>query len=131
MIIDLSIKLSVDDLIVAIEQLPDEVLNEVVERVTTLQQQRQSAPVATPQAPTISAADAYHAADQALFGMIKDHGVRHESPMLIPKPKPCWLIPYRLADGTLLAIVPVDAHTGQVLLSREELARVQAQVSSL
>ena len=38
----------------------------------------------------------------------------------MPTPKPHWRIPYRFFDGTLVAIVNVDAHTAVVSLTEEE-----------
>ncbi len=124
--IEISIKLTVDDLLAAVAQLSDEALSDFARRVMALQEQRQQELRASEKT-QISAAEAIRAADQ-LLGDLERHGLSHEKPTLVPMSKPHWWIPYRFSDGTILAIIRVDALTGAVLLSSEEQANLWQQV---
>jgi len=124
--IEVSITLTVDDLLTAVAQLSDDALNDFTQRIMTLQAQREQASPASEKA-QISAAEAVWAADQAL-GDLEVHGLSREKPTLVPLPKPHWWIPYRFSDGTILAILRVDALAGTVLLSDEEQANLWQQI---
>ncbi len=68
----------------------------------------------------ISALEARRLADRAVFGDLVGCALSSDEPIWVPTPKPHWRIPYRFFDGTLVAIVNVDAHTALVSLTEEE-----------
>ena len=123
---EVSIKVTVDDLLAAVAQLSDEALNDFARRVLRLQEQRKQGAY-TLEEIQISAAEAIRGADQSL-GDLQGYDLSHEKPTLVPLPRPHWWIPYRFSDGTLLAIMRVDAITGAVLLSSEEQASLWQQI---
>ena len=49
----------------------------------------------------------------------------------VPAPEPHWCVPYRSFDGTLLAVVEVNARTQAVSLTVEERATLLEQIERL
>jgi hypothetical protein len=88
------------------------------ERYQSLLEQRQK----------ISALQARRAADRAVFGELVGCALSSGEPTWSPGPEPCWRVPYRLLDGTLLTEVQVDAHTQAVLLTEQEREALLEQV---
>lgn len=82
------------------------------------------------QAP-LSALEARRAADRAVFGDLVGCALSSGDPIWAATPKPHWRVPYRFFDGTLLAIVEVDAQTGAVSLTDEARSNLLAQVERL
>ncbi len=76
----------------------------------------------------ISAIQAQQAADQAVFGDLVGCALSSDAPVWVPEPKPLWRVPYRSFDGTLLAIVEVDAVTTAVSLTEGERANLLERV---
>lgn len=68
----------------------------------------------------ISAREAMRAANRIVFGDLVGCPLSCGDPILAPKPKPRWRIPYRLFDGTLMHLVEVDAFSSEVFLSTQE-----------
>lgn len=79
----------------------------------------------------ISALEARRAADRAVFGDLVGCALSSGDPVWEPSPEPHWRVPYRSFDGTLLAVVEVDAHTQAVSLTDEERATLLQRVESL
>jgi hypothetical protein len=79
----------------------------------------------------ISAQEARRAADRALFGDLVGCALGSGEPLFVPKPEPLWRVPYRSFDGTLLAVVEVDAHTAIVLLTDKERTDLLNKVERL
>jgi len=79
----------------------------------------------------LSALEARRAADRAVFGDLVGCALSSGEPIWALTPQPHWRIPYRAFDGTLLAIVNVDAQTATVSLTEEERARLLAQVERI
>jgi PHD/YefM family antitoxin component YafN of YafNO toxin-antitoxin module len=80
------------------------------------------------QYPKVSALDARRAADRVVFGDLVGCALSSGEPIWSPTPEPRWRIPYRLFDGTLLAVVEVDARTQAVLLTEDERVALLEQV---
>jgi PHD/YefM family antitoxin component YafN of YafNO toxin-antitoxin module len=76
----------------------------------------------------ISAQEARRAADRAVFGELVGCALSSGDPIWSPTPEPRWRIPYHLFDGTLLAVVEVDACAQTVLLTEEERTALLEQV---
>jgi hypothetical protein len=76
----------------------------------------------------ISALQARRAADRAVFGELVGCALSSGDPIWSPGPEPCWRVPYRLLDGTLLTEVQVNAHTQAVLLTEQEREALLEQV---
>jgi PHD/YefM family antitoxin component YafN of YafNO toxin-antitoxin module len=76
----------------------------------------------------LSAAQAQQAADRVVFGDLVGCALASDIPIWVPEPTPLWRVPYRLFDGTLLAIVEVDAYSAAVSLTEQERAKLLAQV---
>jgi PHD/YefM family antitoxin component YafN of YafNO toxin-antitoxin module len=76
----------------------------------------------------ISAQEARRAADRAVFGELVGCALSSGDPVWSPTPEPRWRIPYHLFDGTLLAVVEVDASAQTVLLREEERTALLEQV---
>jgi PHD/YefM family antitoxin component YafN of YafNO toxin-antitoxin module len=76
----------------------------------------------------VSAHEARRAADRAVFGDLVGCALSSGDPVWTPTPEPRWRIPYRLFDGTLLAVVEVDARTQAVLLTEERRTALLEQV---
>jgi hypothetical protein len=74
--------------------------------------------------------EARRAADRAVFGDLVGCALSSGEPIWAATPKPQWRVPYRFFDGTLLAIVEVDAQTGAVSLTDEARSNLLAQVTS-
>ena len=79
----------------------------------------------------ISALEARRAADRAVFGDLVGCALSSGEPVWVPTPKPNWRIPYRSFDGTLLAVVDVDARTQAVSLTDEERAALLERVERM
>jgi hypothetical protein len=79
----------------------------------------------------ISAQGARKAADRVVFGDLVGCALNSGAPLFVSKPKPLWRVPYRSFDGTLLAIVEVDAHTATVLLTAQERTDLLDKVERL
>jgi len=79
----------------------------------------------------ISALEARRAADRAVFGDLVGCALSSGDPVWVPAPEPHWRVPYRGFDGTLLAVVDVDARTQAVSLTGEERAVLLKQVERL
>lgn len=122
------LKLTLEDLLAAAEQLPPAALEDFIQRLLALQTQRKMLAENLPQ---ISAQEARQAADRAIWGDEAEAALSSDEPMLMPTPTPRWRIPYRQPNGTLLAIVEVEAHTGAVLLTEEKRGTILAQVEQL
>ena len=82
----------------------------------------------------ISARQARRAANQAVFGDLVGCPLSCGDPIWIPQPEPCWRVPYRLFDGTLMSIIDVDAYTGVVSLTKQDqlalLERVRQTITN-
>ena len=76
----------------------------------------------------ISAIEAQQAADRVVFGDLVGCALNSDVPIWVPQPKPLWRVPYRSFDGSLLALVEVDAYTASVSLTEQERADLLAQV---
>jgi hypothetical protein len=72
--------------------------------------------------------EARRAADRAVFGELGGCALSSGDPIWSPTSEPHWRTPYRLFDGTLLAVVKVDAHAQTVLLTEEERTALLKQV---
>lgn len=79
----------------------------------------------------ISAAEARRAADRAVFGDLVGCALSSGEPTWAATPQPHWRVPYRSFNGTLLASVNVDAHTGQASLTEEARASLLGQVERM
>lgn len=82
----------------------------------------------------ISAREARRAANRAVFDDLVGCPLSCGEPIWAPQPQPHWRVPYRLFDGTLMAVVEVDAYTGAVSLTEQErmdlLDRVRQAVTA-
>ncbi|MDY6874665.1 MAG: type II toxin-antitoxin system Phd/YefM family antitoxin [Chloroflexota bacterium] len=79
----------------------------------------------------VSALKARRAADRAVFGDLVGCALSSGDPEWAPAPEPRWRVPYRSFDGTLLAVVEVDARTRAVSLTDEERTALLEQVERL
>lgn len=79
----------------------------------------------------IAASEARRAADRAVFGDLVGCALSSGDPIWVPEPQPHWRVPYRLFDGTLLAIVHVDAYSALVAFTAEERAALFDKVEHL
>lgn len=79
----------------------------------------------------LSAGQARRAADKVVLQELVGCALSSSEPLFAPTPLPHWRVPYRYIDGTLLAIVPVDAQSGMVSFTAEERDALLAQVSRL
>jgi hypothetical protein len=126
--VEVSIKLTLDDLLAAAEQLPPAALEDFIQRLKDLQTQQKRL---VENLPHLSAQEARQVAQQAIWGDQAEAVLSSDDPMFISSPTPRWRIPYRQANGTLLAIVEVEAHTGAVLLTEEKRNTLLNQVEQL
>ncbi len=78
-----------------------------------------------------SALEARRVADHVVFGDLVGCALSSGDPVWVPAPEPHWRIPYRSFDGTLLAVVDVDARTQAVSLTDEERAELLERVERL
>ncbi len=81
--------------------------------------------------PLLSAKEAQHSADRALFGDLVGCALTSGEPVWAAKPTPQWRIPYRLFDGTLVEVVTVDAVTAEVRLTEVARNRLLDRVEQL
>lgn len=79
----------------------------------------------------VSAVQARRAADKVVLQELVGCALSSGEPLFAPTPPPHWRVPYRYVDGTLLAIVPVDARSGLVSFTGEERDALLAQVEQL
>lgn len=79
----------------------------------------------------VSAVQARRAADKVVLQDLVGCALSSGEPLFAPTPQPHWRVPYRYVDGTLLAIVPVDALSGLVSFAGEERDALLAQVEQL
>jgi PHD/YefM family antitoxin component YafN of YafNO toxin-antitoxin module len=79
----------------------------------------------------LSAAEARRKADKALFDDLVGCALSSGDPQLASGPAPHWRVPYRFLDGTLVAIIEVDAHTGDVSLTDSQRNQILSQVEKL
>lgn len=79
----------------------------------------------------LSAAEARRKADKALFADLVGCALSGGDPQLASGPSPHWRVPYRFLDGTLVAIIEVDAHTGNVSLTDSQRNQILSQVEEL
>lgn len=126
--VETSAKLTIEELVAAVEKLSTEELTEFVRRIAAIQTQQG---VTLPEKEQLSAFEARHVADQAVFGDLVDCALRSETPLLVSQPTPHWRVPYRFSDGKLLAIVAVDAYTGRVFLTNEKRTTLLEQAEHL
>lgn len=75
--------------------------------------------------------EARRAADRAVFGDLVGCALSSGDPVWVPAPEPHWRVPYRSFDGTLLAVVDVDARTRAISLTDEERLVLLEQVERL
>ena len=67
----------------------------------------------------ISATAARRAANRALFQDLVGCALSVGEPLWVPEPTPHWRVPYRLFTGEIVALIQVDAESGQVALDAE------------
>jgi prevent-host-death family protein len=79
----------------------------------------------------ISASGARRVADHAVFRDLVGCALSSGEPTWVPAPEPHWCVPYRSFDGTLLAVVEVNARTQAVSLTFEERATLLEQIERL
>ena len=79
----------------------------------------------------IFASEARRAADRAVFGDLVGCALSSGDPVWAASPRPHWRVPYRSFDGTLLAIVEVDARNRVVSFTDEQRAALLARVEQL
>ncbi len=76
----------------------------------------------------ISARQARRAANRAVFGDLVGCPLSCDDPIWVPHPKAQWRVPYRLFNGTMLAVVEVDAYSGIASLTDQERKVLLEQV---
>lgn len=79
----------------------------------------------------VSATEARRSANQALFGDLVGCALSVDEPLWVPEPTPHWRIPYRSFTGEIVAIISVDAKTGQADLGAETREKILQKVQSL
>lgn len=79
----------------------------------------------------LSAVAARRAADKALFQNLVGCALSSDEPVLAASPRPHWRVSYRFLDGTLVAIIEVNAHTGTVALTNIERDKILSHVEKL
>jgi hypothetical protein len=79
----------------------------------------------------LSAGEARRTADKVVFEDLVGLALSSGEPIWVELPNPCWRIPYRFWDGTLLKVVEVDAYTSAVSLSKKERESLLRQVEEL
>ena len=70
-------------------------------------------------------------AGRAVFGDLVGCALSSGEPVWVPEPEPHWRVPYQSLDGALLAVVEVNARTGDSSLTAEERATLLEQVERL
>jgi hypothetical protein len=79
----------------------------------------------------LSAVQARRTADKVVLQELVGSALYSGEPLFAPTPHPHWRVPYRYVDGTLLAIVTVDAQSGRVSFTNDERDALLAQVEQL
>lgn len=79
----------------------------------------------------LSAIAARRAADKALLRDFVGTALTSNAPLFVDAPSACWRVPYRFLDGTLVAIIEVDAYTGKVDLTVSDRDEILTQVEKL
>jgi PHD/YefM family antitoxin component YafN of YafNO toxin-antitoxin module len=79
----------------------------------------------------LTAEQARRAADRVVFGDLVGCALSSGEPVWSPEPKAHWRVPYRFFDGTLLAMIEVDAVTAVVSLTKKERTALLKKVESL
>src|SRR5687767_684022 len=79
----------------------------------------------------LTAEQARRAADRVVFGDLVGCALSSGEPVWSPEPKAHWRVPYRFFDGTLVAVIEVDAETAAVSLTKKERAALLKRVESL
>ena len=67
----------------------------------------------------------------AVFDDLVGCALSSGEPVWVPAPEPHWRVPYQSLGGALLALVEVDARTGDSSLTAEEHATLLEQVERL
>jgi hypothetical protein len=79
----------------------------------------------------LSAGEARRVADKVVFEDLVGLSLSSGEPIWVEQPHPCWRVPYRFWDGTLLKVIEVDAYTTAVSLPKKEREALLRQVEKL